>query len=1058
MRSGTCAVQQTLTAEAASVLKHSLSLARRRGHAQVTPLHVAATLLSSRTSLLRRACLKSQPHQTSHPLQCRALELCFNVALNRLPTTPGPLLHGQPSLSNALIAALKRAQAHQRRGCIEQQQQQPLLTIKVELEQLIISILDDPSVSRVMREAGFSSTNVKNNLEDTSTSSVFQCYSSSGGVFSSPCSPSPPTDHHHPHHHQNNNIPGNFWQTHFLSYTCEQNPVLFSPQKTKLPLINPTSTTTTSTEHSASKEDIKLVFEVLLRKKKRNTVIVGDSMSITEGLVSEVMGRIERGIQVPEELKSTYFIKFQFSPVSLRFMKREDVEANLSELKRKIDSSLASGGGATGGGGGGAIIYTGDLKWTINDDERRDQASSGYSPVEHLVAEISRLVSDYENSSNSSSKPKVWLMATASYQTYMRCQMRQPPLEIQWCLQAVSVPSGGLGLSLHGSSVHDSRIIFSQSPSEVLEPKPFNRKDEQDHNITCCEECTSNYEKEAQQLKSGQQKLPAWLQPHGTEARQKDEVAELRRKWNRLCYSLQHQGRHAVQNHLSSANLYNNQGLVGKNYSYASTYPWWSTRNGVSPDLNSISFGHDPASDPTHGSNLVPRFRRQQSCTIEFNFDNGVQKNQVAEPSLDSLKSTEGKEVKITLALGNSVFSDSGKSVERKRSERTMQRADMCKLLKENVPWQSESIPSIVEAIIDSKSSRQETWLLIQGNDSIGKRRLAQAIAELVMGSTDSLLHFNMNKRDNEMNPRAEVLGRALKSNEKLVVLVEDVDLADTQFLKFLADGFETRKFGEVSRREGNLGQAIFILTKGDSTRYEDKAKYLKSIIQMTLKVDEKHSTSPSFGGVNFDHKRKAEWELQIKTKTPRIEEKEDQSVVSVENVNSKKDFSRQSSFNTLDLNLMAGEDDEIEDKAGELSPISSDLTRETTTDLQTPHGFLESIENMFVFNRSPARDREISELFMSKIEGCFEEVYGKHNVVSFSVDKRVLEGICNGSGYFPNSLFEKWLKDIFQTRLRAVKLSGKEGILVRLCLGDKEEGILEGFLGSCLPKKIQIS
>lgn len=152
MRSGACAVQQTLTTEAASVLKHSLGLARRRGHAQVTPLHVAATLLSSRTSLLRRACLKShhphQPHhQASHSLQCRALELCFNVALNRLPTTPGPLLHGQPSLSNALIAALKRAQAHQRRGCIEQQQQQPLLTIKVELEQLIISILDDRSLT-----------------------------------------------------------------------------------------------------------------------------------------------------------------------------------------------------------------------------------------------------------------------------------------------------------------------------------------------------------------------------------------------------------------------------------------------------------------------------------------------------------------------------------------------------------------------------------------------------------------------------------------------------------------------------------------------------------------------------------------------------------------------------------------------------------------------------------------------------------------------------------------------------------------------------------------------
>ena len=38
--------------------------------------------------------------------------------------------------------------------------------MKVEIDQLIISILDDPSVSRVMKEAGFSSTNVKSNLED----------------------------------------------------------------------------------------------------------------------------------------------------------------------------------------------------------------------------------------------------------------------------------------------------------------------------------------------------------------------------------------------------------------------------------------------------------------------------------------------------------------------------------------------------------------------------------------------------------------------------------------------------------------------------------------------------------------------------------------------------------------------------------------------------------------------------------------------------------------------------------------------------------------------------
>lgn len=219
MRAGSgCTVQQTLTSEAASILKHSLSLARRRGHAQVTPLHVASILLASKFSLFKRACLKSQsqPSINHHHLllhhhhQSRALELCFNVALNRLPTIPpthaGHLL--QPSFSNALIAALKRAQAHQRKGSITEQQQQqqlphqqpqqPILAIKVELEQLILSILDDPSVSRVLREAGFSSTAVKTNLQEyySSVSSVFQFSSSAviTGIYSTPNSPptSPP--------------------------------------------------------------------------------------------------------------------------------------------------------------------------------------------------------------------------------------------------------------------------------------------------------------------------------------------------------------------------------------------------------------------------------------------------------------------------------------------------------------------------------------------------------------------------------------------------------------------------------------------------------------------------------------------------------------------------------------------------------------------------------------------------------------------------------------------------------------------------------------------------
>ncbi|KAL5206989.1 hypothetical protein ABZP36_031424 [Zizania latifolia] len=106
MRAGGCTVQQSLTAAAAAVVKQAVSLARRRGNAQVTPLHVASAMLQAAapSGLLRAACLRSH----SHPLQCKALDLCFNVALNRLPASAAalPLLgHGHVYYPPVLRAA-----------------------------------------------------------------------------------------------------------------------------------------------------------------------------------------------------------------------------------------------------------------------------------------------------------------------------------------------------------------------------------------------------------------------------------------------------------------------------------------------------------------------------------------------------------------------------------------------------------------------------------------------------------------------------------------------------------------------------------------------------------------------------------------------------------------------------------------------------------------------------------------------------------------------------------------------------------------------------------------
>ncbi|KAK1628623.1 hypothetical protein QYE76_002938 [Lolium multiflorum] len=178
MRSaGYAVVQQALVEVAAAAVWQAANLARRRGHAQVTPLHVASTMLST-GGLLRAACLRSSSHSKSPALRPEALQFCLDVALSRLPMVWPPAAamftnHGAPvmALSNALVAALKRAQAHERRGSADGGQRQPGgLVVKVGLEQLVVSILDDPSVDRALREAGFSGTQVKANVRKEASS------------------------------------------------------------------------------------------------------------------------------------------------------------------------------------------------------------------------------------------------------------------------------------------------------------------------------------------------------------------------------------------------------------------------------------------------------------------------------------------------------------------------------------------------------------------------------------------------------------------------------------------------------------------------------------------------------------------------------------------------------------------------------------------------------------------------------------------------------------------------------------------------------------------------
>lgn len=326
MRTGGCTIQQALTTEASNVVRQSVTLAKRRGHAQVTPLHVANTMLSSSNGIFKTACLQSH----SHPLQCKALELCFNVALNRLPaSSSSPMLLGHqnhnhsqyPSISNALVAAFKRAQAHQRRGSLENQQQ-PLLAVKIELEQLIISILDDPSVSRVMREAGFDSTQVKTNVEQVVSLEL-----------------------------------------------CSQNPKEIN--KKANPII------------SAKDEDVMSVVESLMNKRRKSIVIVGEYIGNLEGVIKGVMDKVDNCFTIDQSLKEIKLISVPLS--TFANITRVEVDQRIGELTCLVKSLVTKGVILYLGDLKWIIDYR------ANNNNNNNNFGY-YCPVEHIIMELGRLI------------------------------------------------------------------------------------------------------------------------------------------------------------------------------------------------------------------------------------------------------------------------------------------------------------------------------------------------------------------------------------------------------------------------------------------------------------------------------------------------------------------------------------------------------------------------------------------------------------------------------------------------------------------------------------------
>ncbi|XP_041028687.1 protein SMAX1-LIKE 3-like [Juglans microcarpa x Juglans regia] len=789
MRTGGYTLPQALTADAARVVNQAVTLARCRGHAQVTPLHVANTMLAASAGLFRTACLQSH----SHPLQCKALELCFNVALNRLPASSASPMLGtnsqHPSISNALVAAFKRAQAHQRRGSIENQQQ-PLLAVKIELEQLIISILDDPSVSRVMREAGFSSTQVKSNVEQAVSLEI----------CSQPPSPSSKSK-----------------GSNQLSLLQSQ-PVGQSGTKIDKPVAS----------DLIKNEDVRSVIDHLMNKRRKSTVIVGECLDNLENTVRGVMNKVDKG-DVPETLRKVNFIQVTLSSFGHR--SRVDVEQTLGELKSVVKSCLNKE----------VVLYLGDLNWVTDYRASSTEQERGryYCPVEHMIVELGKLISGIGEPGS------FWLMGIATFQTYMRCKSSgHPSLEAVWGLHPLTIPAASLGLSLITAGSTD---LQSQSTSKKTENGNssllLEGGQEQQQHLACCTECSAKFDMEAQSLQSStcnsvsttsSQLLPAWLRQYKHESKgfisnDKNYVPvrdHLCKKWNSICSSI-HKQPHSSE---KTARTFSSLSPSSSTSCFSHDRPY--------PNLHQIIHHEWPVAEPKNSWRHHRIWISEDSnVTVEPRLIMGIPENGDSKQPFSSNPNSTPNSPSSSEVMMETEYSHRFKELSAENMK------TLCSALEKKVPWQKDIIPELANTILQCRSGmarrkgmarnnelKEETWLFFQGADTEAKEKIARELAKLIFGSQRCLISIAMstfsstradssedckNKRSREEKSCSyiERFAEAVSTNPHMVFLVEDVEQADYFSQMGFKRAIERGRIANCDGEEVDLSDAIIILS-----------------------------------------------------------------------------------------------------------------------------------------------------------------------------------------------------------------------------------------------------
>ncbi|CAA6654765.1 unnamed protein product [Spirodela intermedia] len=769
--------RQCLAGEAAAALDEAVSIARRRAHAQTTSLHVVSALLSlpsSSSSLLRDALSRTRSAAHSPRFQFKALELCFSLALDRLPSaatggknSPYQGL-AEPPISNSLMAAIKRSQATQRRNPDTfhlyqhyqqlQEQSSSSVGVKVELQQLVLSILDDPIVSRVFADAGFRSYDIK-----------FAVLHPPPSILRLPRAA---------------RCPPLFLCNFSIDVDLTSSPHLYS---------------------DVADENCRRIAEVLVRKAHRNPLLVG-------------IGAADATLDFERAVNQQNWVVF---PPEARGVKFFSVEKDLLEYARGAGRDRACGSSP------GIVLSFGNLKLLVDVVGEGD----GLERVSHVASELTRLLDGHPGK-------LWLIGSAATYETYMKFLSQYPSVDKDWDLQLLPISSPKLGSGGSSPDptgfLMDSFVPlggFFPVPPNSLSPQRG-----QCHSVPC-HLCSDKYEQELASLldrfSEKHRGSHLIMQAKDDGATLNAKIIDLRKKWSDICLG-QHRRRRMVASDDRWLGSEAFPGMMGKfGRETAAKGDFLHLSNVGAPDeLTSPSSVSSVSTDLMLGTVHSPLGVISKEKSV-LKLTEPIGDDSVASVQHPARWVCSDSPLLVT-SLQVQAAAAGGSACDRRSPCPSSVSGDFkgfFRSLSEKVGRQEDAIFSICETISRCRNGNER----LRGSTPRGTR-VAAALAELLFGCRERLVCVDLSLEDAlthrnavcekhavdkfDLNRRGKTvvdhIAEEIRRRPWSVVLVEGLDKADVLVQSSLSRAIKSGKFHDSHGREIDINNVVFVTTVAD--------------------------------------------------------------------------------------------------------------------------------------------------------------------------------------------------------------------------------------------------